>query len=86
MTTPAPSAPNSAAPGYIPNATNTSRKLTPKARTSIRTCPGANSFAGHDANVKSSRVPAPPATNRQPELVSGNCRIGCGRSCASRAA
>ena len=38
-TTPAPSAPSTATAGYIPNATNTSRKFTPTAATATRTCP-----------------------------------------------
>src|SRR6516164_8032470 len=68
--TPAPSAPNCAAPGYIPSATNTSRKFTPTAATATRTCPAANSARGQGWTSRSPSVPRrrrpiatpPPAT------------------------
>ncbi len=60
-TTPAPSTPSSPPPGYIPNATNTSRKFTPTAATATRTCPAASSTGGHDCTSRSSKVPPLPA-------------------------
>src|SRR5271166_4495405 len=71
-TTPAPSAPNSPPPGYIPNATNTSRKFTPTAATATRTCPAANSTGPAGATTTSSNVPPPPAASCHPSAGSSN--------------
>src|ERR1700730_10476717 len=82
-TTPAPSAPNSPPPGYIPNATNTSRKFTPTAATATRTWPAASSTRGLGPTTKSSSVPPPPVANRQPAAGSPNAEsdgIGASRA------
>src|SRR6202035_5061386 len=72
VTTPAPSAPNCAAPGYIPSATNTSRKFTPTAATATRSSPAANSTRGHGWTTRSSSVPPLPAANRHSPAGNSN--------------
>ncbi len=81
--TPAPSAPNSAAPGYMPNATNTSRKFTPVAATATRTCAAVSSAGGQGCATRSSSVPASPAASRHSPGGSAKAETSAG---ASRAA
>src|ERR1700753_1575118 len=83
-TTPAPSAPSSPPPGYMPKATNTSRKFTPTAATATRTCPAARSTEPAGTTTTSSKVPSPPAANRHPPA--GNSKTAPALTGASRAA
>ncbi len=86
-TTPAPSLPIIATPGYMPSPTRTSRKFRPAARTAIRTCPGSSGAracgAGNDARF--SRVPTAetsirhvdsPASERSAPLLASVANCG----------
>ncbi len=60
-TTPAPSPPIAASPGYIPSAISTSRKFTPAARTATRTSPAPSAPPARAlTNARSSSVPPLP--------------------------
>ncbi len=63
-TTPAPSLPGSAAPGYMPSAISTSRKLRPQARIVTRTSPGPSGRSAIGAATRWSMVPASRTSTR----------------------
>ncbi|GAA5608801.1 hypothetical protein Sgri01_07170 [Streptomyces griseus] len=68
VTTPAPSPPIDAAPGYMPSEMSTSRKLRPAARTATRTRPspsGSSAFEGWGTRASSADVPPDPGVRSQ---------------------
>ncbi len=71
VTTPAPSPPMGASPGYMSRAISTSRKFSPIARVAILTSPGARGGLSAGSSARLSTVPRPFTSSRQLPVPAG---------------